>query len=59
VAIARPVDNANGGNSEFFINMADNSDIFGPGGATPDGYTVFGVVVGKQSQEFLKRCESE
>lgn len=32
--------------AQWFINMADNSDWFDPGGsAGPDGYTVFGEVV--------------
>src|SRR5947209_6175883 len=31
---------------EWFINLVDNSSNLGPGGVSPDGYAVFGKVVG-------------
>ena len=52
VALARPIDNPHGGNSEFFVNMVDNSATFGPDGASQGGYTVFGVVI--KGDRFLK-----
>ena len=33
------------GNSEFFVNMADNSKHLAPGGVTEDGFTGFAFVV--------------
>jgi cyclophilin family peptidyl-prolyl cis-trans isomerase len=31
--------------SQFFINTVDNGEKLGPGGASPDGYAVFGKVL--------------
>lgn len=35
---------------EWFINLADNSSGLGPGGASTDGYAVFGQVIGSGMQ---------
>eukprot|EP01094_Clydonella_sp_ATCC50884_P026214 TRINITY_DN7121_c0_g1_i1.p1 TRINITY_DN7121_c0_g1~~TRINITY_DN7121_c0_g1_i1.p1 ORF type:complete len:238 (+),score=24.11 TRINITY_DN7121_c0_g1_i1:84-797(+) len=44
VGLARPPGNTNGGNTEFFISMIDNSQHLKPGGADSDGYTGFALV---------------
>ena len=34
------------GSSEYFINLGNNTQHLAPGGATPDGYTVWAEVIG-------------
>ena len=47
VAMARTTD-PDSATTEFFINLADN-DFLDPGGATTEGYAVFGKVVGSMA----------
>jgi len=41
---------ANSATSEWFFNTVDNSTSLGPGGASPDGYAVFGQIIGNGLQ---------
>ncbi|MFL2479085.1 MAG: peptidylprolyl isomerase [Verrucomicrobiales bacterium] len=45
ISMARTND-PNSATSQFFINVVDNSKSLDPGGFSPDGYAVFGKVVG-------------
>lgn len=45
IAMAR-TDAPNTATSQFFINTVDNTTGLGPGGFSPDGYAVFGRVLG-------------
>ena len=44
VAMARGSD-ANSATSQWFVNLANNSSTYAPGGSDPSGYAVFGVVI--------------
>ncbi|HVX14255.1 MAG TPA: SdrD B-like domain-containing protein [Pirellulales bacterium] len=49
VAMARTSD-ANSATDQWFVNLADNTSTLAPGGSDPNGYAVFGQVIGNGMQ---------